>query len=187
MKKCRQGNIGMGVDAADPRGCFKSPVGPGNAIRSYIVGIYQMGAAERAFHRGKLERGSVGDIDHLSRSRALVGLIQPSQEAQSVSVPIFAEKSVGADLRVDGLQGKTFGERRTKQIRAEIVNREHPAKTLRQLDRSVGSHFLATLVLPRVGLPLGGALLVNDSEIFGLELVLIADRAKDPVLRPSPC
>ncbi len=129
----------------------------------------------------------MGDIDHLSRSRTLVGLIQPGLQAQRVSIPVLAEKSVGADLRADGLQGKAFGESRTKQIRAEIVSRDHPAKSLRQLDRSVGSQFLAALVLPRVGLPLGGAVVVNHSEIFGPELVVIADRAKDRVLRPTPC
>ena len=102
----------MGVEAADHRGGLKSYLVPGKAFRSYVVGIHQVGAAEGTFHRGKLERGNVRDIDHLSWSCALVRLIEPGLEAQRVSIPVLAEKSIGADLGADRVHGKTLGERR---------------------------------------------------------------------------
>src|SRR5664279_4566844 len=187
MKKRRHGNVGMGVEAADYRGGLKSYLVPGDAFRSYVIGVHQVGAVERTFHRGELKRGNVRDIDHLSWIRALVRLIERGQEAQRVSVPVLAEKSARADLGADGLYGKALGKRQAKQIRAEVVNGEHPAKTLRQQDRSVRPQFLATLVLSRVRLPLGDAFVVDHSEILGFELVLIAYRPKDAVLRPSSC
>ena len=56
----------MGIEAADYRGRLKSHLVPGKAFRSYVVGVHQIGAAERTFCRGNLERGSVRDIDHLA-------------------------------------------------------------------------------------------------------------------------
>src|SRR5664280_548043 len=42
MKKRRQGNVGMGVEASDHRGGLKSYLVPGNAFRSYVVGVHQV-------------------------------------------------------------------------------------------------------------------------------------------------
>src|SRR5271165_1781647 len=104
----------MGVNATDYRGGLKPYLVPGKTFCGYVVGIYQVGAAEGSFHRGKLKRRNVRDINYLSRSSALVRLIESSLEAQRVPIPVLGEKSIGADFGADRVHGKTLGERHAK-------------------------------------------------------------------------